>query len=95
MLSQSNKSHYSNNKTNRKDAVNGESMNISLTRVYLECMLAYVLSGINAAINVLIIYQDKVSVKNKKTLVMIVDRLTISNETQQKEYFDLLLKNMD
>jgi len=69
-------------------------MNISLTRVYLECMLAYVLSGINAAINVLIIYQDKVSVKNKKTLIMIVDRLTVSNETQQKQYFDILLNEV-
>jgi len=69
-------------------------MHISLTRVYLECMLAYVLSGINAAINVLIIYQDKVSVKNKKTLIMIVDRLTVSNETQQKQYFDILLNEV-
>lgn len=69
-------------------------MNISLTRVYLECMLAYVLSGTNSAINVLIIYQDKVSVKNKKTLIMIVDRLTVSNETQQKQYFDLLLNEV-
>jgi len=57
-------------------------------------MLAYVLSGINAAINVLIIYQDKVSVKNKKTLIMIVDRLTVSNETQQKQYFDILLNEV-
>lgn len=69
-------------------------MQISLTRVYLECMIAYVLSGINAAINVLIIYQDKVSVKNKKTLIMIVDRLTVSNETQQKQYFDILLNEV-
>lgn len=69
-------------------------MNISLTRVYLESMLAYVLSGIDAAINVLVIYQNKVSVKNKKTLIMIVDRLTVSNETQQKQYFDILLNEV-
>jgi|DEB3_MinimDraft_2_1074329.scaffolds.fasta_scaffold02421_1 hypothetical protein len=70
-------------------------MNISLTRVYLESMLAYVLSGIDAAINVLVIYQNKVSVKNKKTLIMIIDRLNASNHEQQKQYFDLLLKNID
>ena len=58
-------------------------------------MLAYVLSGIDAAINVLVIYQNKVSVKNKKTLIMIIDRLNASNHEQQKQYFDLLLKNID
>lgn len=65
-------------------------MHISLTRVFLECMIAYHLNGYSQAKKVLIHYADKVSVKNKKTLKMILTRLELSDNDTQKEYFKLL-----
>ena len=65
-------------------------MHISLTRVFLECMIAYHLTSYEQAKNVLIHYDDKVSVKNKKTLKMILERLELSDNDSQKEYFKLL-----
>jgi len=65
-------------------------MHISLTRVFLECMLAYHLNGYAQAKKVLIHYADKVSVKNKKTLKMILARLELSDNDTQKQYFKLL-----
>ena len=65
-------------------------MHISLTRVFLECMIAYHLNGYEQAKKVLIHYADKVSVKNKKTLKMILTRLELSDNDTQKQYFKLL-----
>ena len=65
-------------------------MQISLTRVYLECMIAYYLSGYIQAKKVLIHYSSKVSVKNKKTINLIVNRLELSEPQAQNEYFRLL-----
>jgi len=65
-------------------------MHISLTRVFLECLLAYHLNSYAQAKKVLIHYTDKVSVKNKKTLKMILTRLELSDNDTQKEYFKLL-----
>lgn len=90
MLITSHKAHYSNNKKSRKDAAKDSKMNISLTRVYLECLIAYYLSGHNQAKNVLIHYSSKVSVKNKKTINLIVDRLELYEPHAQNEYFRLL-----
>ena len=65
-------------------------MHISLTRVFLECMIAYHLNSYEQAKKVLIHYADKASVKNKKTLKMILERLELSDNDSQKEYFKLL-----
>ena len=65
-------------------------MHISLTRVFLECMIAYHLNSYEQAKKGLIHYADKVSVKNKKTLKMILERLELSDNDSQKEYFKLL-----
>jgi len=65
-------------------------MHISLTRVFLECLLAYHLNSYAQAKKVLIHYVDKVSVKNKKTLKMILARLELSDNDTQKQYFKLL-----
>lgn len=65
-------------------------MHISLTRVFLECLLAYHLNSYAQAKKVLIHYADKVSVKNKKTLKMILTRLELSDDERQNEYFKLL-----
>jgi len=65
-------------------------MHISLTRVFLECMIAYHLNSYEQAKKVLIHYADKVIVKNKKTLKMILERLELSDNDSQKEYFKLL-----
>ena len=65
-------------------------MHISLTRVFLECMIAYHLNSYEQAKKVLIHYADKVSVKNKKTIKMILARLELSDNDSQKEYFKLL-----
>ena len=65
-------------------------MHISLTRVFLECMIAYHLNSYEQAKKVVIHYADKVSVKNKKTLKMILERLELSDNDSQKEYFKLL-----
>lgn len=65
-------------------------MHISLTRVFLECMIAYHLNGYEQAKKVLIHYTNKVSVKNKNTLKMILTRLELSDNDTQKEYFKLL-----
>jgi GTP-binding protein EngB required for normal cell division len=65
-------------------------MHISITRVFLECMIAYHLNSYEQAKKVLIHYADKVSVKNKKTLKMILERLELSDNDSQKEYFKLL-----
>lgn len=65
-------------------------MHISLTRVFLECMLAYHLNGYAQAKKVLIHYTDKVSIKNKKTLRMILEQLELSDNDTQKQYFKLL-----
>ena len=65
-------------------------MHISLTRVFLECMIAYHLNSYAQAKKVLIHYADKVSVKNKKTIKMILARLELSDNDTQKEYFKLL-----
>lgn len=65
-------------------------MQISLTRVYLECMIAYYLSGYIQAKNVLIHYSSKVSVKNKKTINVIIEKLDSSDLNAQNEYFKLL-----
>ena len=65
-------------------------MHISLTRVFLECLLAYHLNSYAHAKKVLIHYSDKVSVKNKKTIKMILTRLELSDNDTQKEYFKLL-----
>jgi len=69
-------------------------MNISLTRVMLECLIAYYLNGYLVAKKVLIHYIDRVSVKNGKTLKMIVERLNVSDEEKQKEYFYNLSKTL-
>ena len=65
-------------------------MHISLTRVFLECLLAYHLNSYAQAKKVLIHYTDKVSVKNKKTLKMILERLELSDDDRQQQYFKLL-----
>ena len=65
-------------------------MHISLTRVFLECMIAYHLNSYEQAKKVLIHYADKVSVKNKKTLTMRLVRLELSDNDSQEEYFKLL-----
>jgi hypothetical protein len=65
-------------------------MHISLTRVFLECLLAYHLNSYAQAKKVLIHYADKVSVKNKKMLKMILTRLELSDNDTQKQYFKLL-----
>ena len=65
-------------------------MHISLTRVFLECLLAYHLNSYAQAKKVLIHYADKVNVKNKKTLKMILARLELSDNNTQKQYFKLL-----
>jgi len=65
-------------------------MHISLTRVFLECMIAYHLNSYEQAKKVLIHYADKVSVKNKKTLKMILERLELSDDDRQQQYFKLL-----
>lgn len=65
-------------------------MHISLTRVFLECMLAYHLNGYAQAKKVLIHYTDKVSIKNKKTLRMVLEQLELSDNDTQKQYFKLL-----
>ena len=65
-------------------------MHISLTRVFLECMIAYHLNSYEQAKKVLIHYADKVSVKNKKTLKMILTRLELSDKNKKKQYFKLL-----
>lgn len=69
-------------------------MKISLTRVMFECLIAYYLNGYLVAKKVLIHYTDKVSVKNRKTLKMIVKRLNVSDEEKQKEYFIYLSKTL-
>ena len=69
-------------------------MNISLTRVMLECLIAYYLNGYLVAKKVMIHYADRVSIKNRKTLKMIVERLNVSDEEKQKEYFDYLSKTL-
>jgi len=51
------------------------TMHISLTRVSLECLIVYHMNGHAQAKKVLYHYVDKVSVKNKKTLKMILARL--------------------
>ena len=53
-------------------------------------MIAYHLNSYAQAKKVLIHYADKVSVKNKKTLKMILERLELSDNDSQKEYFKLL-----
>ena len=65
-------------------------MHISLTRVFIECLLAYHLNSYAQAKKVLIHYADKVSVKNKKTIKMILTRLELSDDDTQKQYFKLL-----
>jgi hypothetical protein len=65
-------------------------MHISLTRVFLECLIVYHMNGHTQAKKVLIHYVDKVSVKNKKTLKMILERLELSDDDKQQQYFKLL-----
>ena len=69
-------------------------MHISLTRVFLECLIVYHMNGHEQAKKVLIHYADKVSVKNKKTLKMILARLELSDNDTQKEYFKLLSNSL-
>jgi len=48
------------------------------------------MNGHEQAKKVLIHYADKVSVKNKKTLKMILERLELSDDDRQQQYFKLL-----
>lgn len=70
-------------------------MPISLTRVFLECLIAYYLNGYVQAKKIIVHYSDKVSVKNKKTLKMIIDRLELSTDDKQDAYFKLLSEQLN
>jgi len=48
------------------------------------------MNGHTQAKKVLIHYVDKVSVKNKKTIKMILERLELSDDDKQQQYFKLL-----
>ena len=69
-------------------------MKITLTRVYLESLIAYFLSGIEVAAKVFAYYINKVSVKNAKTMRDILPRLTALSDKKQHEYWQLLARNI-
>lgn len=69
-------------------------MKITLTRVYLESLIAYFLSGIDVAAKVFYHYLTKVSVKNAKTIRDIHARLTALSDEKQHQYWQLLARNI-
>ena len=69
-------------------------MHISLTRVFLESLIAFYMSGNHCAMRVLSFYSSKVSVKNGKTLQAVVDKLKTFDDERKAEYFRLLSANI-
>jgi len=65
-------------------------MHISLTRVFLESLIAFYMSGHLCAMRVMMHYSSKVSVKNGKTLQAVIDKLKTFDDEKKAEYFKLL-----
>jgi len=69
-------------------------MHISLTRVFLESLIAFYMSGHLCAMRVMMHYSSKVSVKNGKTLQNVIDKLKTFDDEKKREYFRLLSLNI-
>ena len=69
-------------------------MNVSLTRVFLESLIAFYMNGNLSAMRVLVFYSSKVSVKNGKTLQNVIDKLKTFDDEKKSEYFRLLSLNI-